>query len=211
MVTVEKSFTRRLSFLELEAVDPLALCGLRPLSAGQLVTLAVTVFRVLNRLSGVRDLRSGRKIGIGRPALNSASSDQLAVSRSTASAGALKSDGQGCPRAKHRAPVRKRYSCSGTCTRACPSISHYTGQRLRLAFCTACGETPSRSAPCLSLLRSRLVHANLALSAPMGSSRASTADQMAAATASSVLSASTTTQRQGSAAAMLRNARRRVW
>jgi hypothetical protein len=44
MVTVEKSFTRRLSFLELEAVDPLALCGLRPLSAGQLVTLAVTVF-----------------------------------------------------------------------------------------------------------------------------------------------------------------------
>ena len=54
-------------------------------------------------------------------------------------------------------------------------------------------------------------YANLALSAPAGSSLLSTADQMAAATLSSLLAASMTTQRRGSAAAMSRNARRKVW
>ena len=55
-----------------------------------------------------------------------------------------------------------------------------------------------------------LLHARLALSAPAGSSRASTADQMAAATSLSLPPASMTAQRRGSAAAMSRKARRRV-
>ena len=63
----------------------------------------------------------------------------------------------------------------------------------------------------LALLRARRIHARLALSAPMGSSRVSTAAQIAAATASSFPPASMTTQRKGSAAAISRNARRRVW
>ena len=55
-----------------------------------------------------------------------------------------------------------------------------------------------------------LLHARSALSAPTGSSLASTADQIAAATSPSVAPPSMTTQRQGSAAAMSRKARRRV-
>ena len=47
----------------------------------------------------------------------------------------------------------------------------------------------------LALLHARLAHARLALSAPMGSSRVSTADQMAAPTSCSLLSASMTMQR----------------
>ena len=55
-----------------------------------------------------------------------------------------------------------------------------------------------------------LLHVLWATSAPAGSSRVSTADQIAAATSLSLLLASMTAQRRGSAAAMSRKARRRV-
>src|SRR5208282_1512279 len=55
-----------------------------------------------------------------------------------------------------------------------------------------------------------LLHARLALGAAAGSSRASTADQIAAPTSLSLPLASMTAQRRGSAAPMSRKARRRV-